>query len=253
MEREVNQVIQFLAQRDIVDLTPRCLQESYGISKADAMFVFGNDLILTMECAAVYFQRNIAKKLVICGGVGHSTKYLRNRAAQQNEFTPEEVKNLSEAEIYGEIAVRRYGISREKILLDTQSTNSGANAQNGLQLMRENHLVANHVIVIQDPILQKRAKASLEQQIGADAVISFAPFLPKVTKGITFAKQGKKLWKKGRFLELLLGEIPRLRDDQYGYGPKGKNFIPHVEIPKEIEEAFEKIRKVYRNENQRKL
>ena len=36
-------------------------------------------------------------------------------------------------------------------------------------------------------------------------------------------------------LELLFGEVIRLRDDENGYGPRGKGFIVHVEVPEEIE------------------
>ena len=41
-----------------------------------------------------------------------------------------------------------------------------------------------------------------------------------------------------RYIQLLMGEIPRLRDDHNGYGPKGKAFIAHVEIPESVEGAF---------------
>lgn len=36
---------------------------------------------------------------------------------------------------------------------------------------------------------------------------------------------------------LLWGEIPRLTDDADGYGPRGKNFIAHVDIPTEVRAA----------------
>lgn len=45
------------------------------------------------------------------------------------------------------------------------------------------------------------------------------------------------VWSVDRYISLLLGEIPRLRDDPSGYGPKGKGFIDHVDIPIEVEEA----------------
>jgi hypothetical protein len=44
-----------------------------------------------------------------------------------------------------------------------------------------------------------------------------------------------------RFLSLLLGEIPRLRDDENGYGPNGKRFIGHVEIPDDVLAAYERL------------
>jgi len=35
-----------------------------------------------------------------------------------------------------------------------------------------------------------------------------------------------------------MGEVPRLRDDEQGYGPRGRNFIVHVDFPAEIEAAW---------------
>lgn len=49
--------------------------------------------------------------------------------------------------------------------------------------------------------------------------------------------QQQGVWDVRRFISLLLGEIPRLRDDATGYGPQGKGFIDHVDIPAEVEEA----------------
>lgn len=48
-----------------------------------------------------------------------------------------------------------------------------------------------------------------------------------------------------RYVNLLMGEITRLTDDANGYGPLGKNFIAHVDIPEEVQHAFEELRKVY--------
>ena len=31
---------------------------------------------------------------------------------------------------------------------------------------------------------------------------------------------------------------PRLTDDAHGYGPRGKGFIAHVDIPPEVQRAF---------------
>ncbi|EXF73849.1 hypothetical protein CFIO01_12946 [Colletotrichum fioriniae PJ7] len=46
------------------------------------------------------------------------------------------------------------------------------------------------------------------------------------------------MWSIGRFVDLLMGEIPRLRDDGEGYGPKGKDFIVHVAIPESVDAAW---------------
>ena len=39
--------------------------------------------------------------------------------------------------------------------------------------------------------------------------------------------------------------IPRLTDDENGYGPNGKNFIAHVDIPETVKIAFEELKFVY--------
>jgi hypothetical protein len=52
------------------------------------------------------------------------------------------------------------------------------------------------------------------------------------------------LWDTRRFFDLLMGEIPRLRDDENGYGPRGRNFIVHVDIPEEVEIAWARLQKV---------
>ena len=42
-------------------------------------------------------------------------------------------------------------------------------------------------------------------------------------------------------LSLLTGEIRRLRDDEHGYGPRGKGFLPHVDIPEDVMDAWRHI------------
>jgi hypothetical protein len=45
-----------------------------------------------------------------------------------------------------------------------------------------------------------------------------------------------------RLCELLVGEVTRLKDDENGYGPKGKGFIGHVDVPVEVEAAANRVR-----------
>ena len=53
------------------------------------------------------------------------------------------------------------------------------------------------------------------------------------------------LQKQYGYVNLLMGEIPRLTDDENGYGPCGKNFIAHVDVPEEVRCAFEQLKTVY--------
>ncbi|KAG5796727.1 hypothetical protein H9Q69_004223 [Fusarium xylarioides] len=50
--------------------------------------------------------------------------------------------------------------------------------------------------------------------------------------------QNGGLWSMERLMSLLVGEIPRMRDNENGYGPRGKGSIVHVDIPQDVEDAW---------------
>lgn len=63
--------------------------------------------------------------------------------------------------------------------------------------------------------------------------------------GFVFEQMPWGMWEMERYLSLLLGEIPRLSDTPEGYGPRGKGFIAHVEIPPRVEQAFLALKEDY--------
>ena len=48
-----------------------------------------------------------------------------------------------------------------------------------------------------------------------------------------------------RHISLLMGEIPRLSDTPDGYGPRGKGYIAHVDIPPDVENAWRELEADY--------
>jgi hypothetical protein len=54
----------------------------------------------------------------------------------------------------------------------------------------------------------------------------------------------QELWTMDRFLGLIIGEIARLNDDVDGYGPKGKGFIGHVDIPENVLESWMRMKAI---------
>ena len=80
-----------------------------------------------------------------------------------------------------------------------------------------------------------------------EKIISYAPFIPQVGEGLVYKNTITFLWSRERFLDLLLGEIPRLKDDGNGYGPRGRGFIPHVDVPQEILETYDRVRGIIGN------
>ncbi len=51
------------------------------------------------------------------------------------------------------------------------------------------------------------------------------------------------MWDMDHYLSLLLGEIPRLRDDEEGYGPRGANYLAYIDIPQAVEESYQLVHK----------
>jgi hypothetical protein len=78
----------------------------------------------------------------------------------------------------------------------------------------------------------------------------FVPEMEAVDQELHYSRTevpGRELWRPERFFDLIMGEIPRLRDDEAGYGPMGKAFITHVDIPMEVEDAWQRLNKVLGN------
>ena len=80
-------------------------------------------------------------------------------------------------------------------------------------------------------------------------IINFAPYIASVkAEGDKLVFENSDItgmWSIKKYINLLMGEIPRLRDNEDGYGPKGKNFIASVNIPEEVLEAFDYLKKYY--------
>ncbi|WP_343250810.1 YdcF family protein [Diplocloster hominis] len=245
---DVNQVCRFLADRSVYNLSGREITYRYGIGKADVLMVFGNDLPAVALCGAKGLRDGLADWLVFCGGVGHSTMRLRKTVAANPEYgiSFKEISNASEAKIFQKIAVRVGGVDEKRILLEETSGNCSENGKNGLEVLRNAGITARSVILMQDPLMQRRSRASLEMFLTDEMrLISYAPFVPLVDENLCVRNRFSDLWPAGRFLELLLGEIPRLRDDRNGYGPAGKRFITHVDIPGEIEAAYQRLKEEF--------
>lgn len=229
--------VDFLGQRDVEELDAAALNYFQG-KPADAILVFGNDLPQVAETGCRAWKKGIGKKLIFCGGIGHSTEILKNRMREQARYRECEIHD-SEAELFAEIARKLYKVPQDEIRMDTLSSNCGQNAENARKLLEEEGIPMNRLVLMQDPLMQRRSCMSLKRAMPKTSkILSFAPFIPRFDECLTPIESAGGVWSRERFLELLLGEIRRLRDDENGYGPRGKNFIDHVDIPPEVEHAW---------------
>lgn len=198
----------------------------------DGLVLCGNSLPATATAAgrlAIHYHLPV---IIIAGGVGHATKYLRHALGIDNQ--------LSEAEIMATL-VRDTGY-QGAIRLDTASTNSGSNAVNARELAPVNW---QHVLLVQDPLLARRTALTFEQNW--DKHVRFTRYQPATLQltrldPLKFTTVQPNTWPTAYFTELLLGECQRLHDTPTGYGPRGRGFIAHVDVPACVVKAHQFLR-----------
>ena len=243
--RAINILGQFCGKRDVAELTPEQLQNKYGITQADVMVLFGGSIMCGGDILAKAMKEKIAKTYVIVGGAGHTTETLRIK--MHKEFPDIETDNLPEAQVFARYLRYQYGL--EPDFLECKSTNCGNNITNLLDLLKENGITYRSIILSQDATMQNRMEAGLKKYVGNDIqIINYAVYSAKVIEengSLVYEKTIWGMWDMERYISLLLGEVPRLSDDENGYGPNGKGFIAHVEIPIEVRNAFDELCKEY--------
>ncbi|MRS88811.1 YdcF family protein [Enterobacteriaceae bacterium RIT714] len=224
-------------------------QEERGAEQPiDAVILAGNAVIPTIDAACrVASEQRVP--LLISGGIGHSTTFLYAATTRHPRYNTVSTTGRAEAAILADIARTFWKIPDEQVLIEDQSTNCGENARFSRAMLKQHFPTAARVLVAQDPTMQRRTMATFARvcRDEPDAVhwISHPGLSPRMENsedGLVFHGGGEGLWPVERYLSLLLGELPRLRDDLNGYGPAGRDFIVHVDIPAEVDTAWQILR-----------
>ena len=221
----------FCGKRDITELSTKCLKDKYGIEQVDVMVLFGGSILCGGDILAQAMRNQIAKKYIIVGGAGHTTETLRQLV--HREYPQIVTENLPEAEVF------------------SRSSNCGNNIANLIALLEEKNITWKSIILCQDATMQHRMEAGLHKYASEKLIINYASYQAKVCyqeAELQYQIQIHGMWKIDRYINLLMGEIPRLTDNAEGYGPNGKKFICHVDIPENVREAFELLKTVYGEE-----
>ncbi|MCI1209516.1 MAG: YdcF family protein [Treponema sp.] len=241
----INILGRFCGMRDVPLLTKENLQDIYGIDRADVLILFGGSILCGGEVAATAMKAGAADKFMICGGVGHTTETLRQKI---HEACPNiETAGKTEAELFSDYIDKTFGIKAD--LLERESTNCGNNVEFSLDLIRRTIGRVKNSIIIQDATMQRRMDAGFRNYAGSGMrIINFAAYEATViVKNGTpaYKEEIPGMWDINRYCTLLMGEIPRLTDNETGYGPAGRKFIAHVTIPPEVQRAFDYLHTHY--------
>lgn len=216
--------------------------------QSDTLLIAGNSLPELILSAAQFCDTTLSiRRVVFVGGIGHGTAPLiANCRKRYPELVRSEWENLSEAEITQEVFTQY--CSRElDLLLEKKSTNTGENARFSYE--RFDHDRPKSFWLVQDPLVQKRTHVTFSKEWGLP-LAAIQPLFLEQPKLIAFDTrphfenaQMNSWWTPDYFLSLVLGEIRRLNDDSEGYGPKGANFIPHVDVPQAVLESYRRCQK----------
>ena len=234
----------FLGKRDIPELSRKALETKYGFSQADVMVLFGGSILCGGDVLAEAMKNEIAKKYIIVGGAGHTTEALRQKMHQA--FPNIETDGLPEADVFEQYLEKRYGLHAD--YLERKSTNCGNNITYLKKLINEEGIACRTMILSQDATMQYRMDASVKKYMLGIQVINYAVYDAKVVVRngeLTYEKEIWGMWDIDRYLTLLLGDVQRLSDNEDGYGPEGKGYIVHVDIPDEVEKAFMDLKKEF--------
>lgn len=219
------------------------------IDDVQLIILAGNAIIPEIEGAmALARQRGIP--LLLSGGEGHSTDLLRAALAGDRRYQDIAKRAGGEGDLLQAMATANVGLAPEQVMNENRSRNCGENALFSLNFLKKAGKVPAKYVLVQDPLMQRRTKATYLhqwQQQGVQAeCLSWPVFTPELASVesrliITGAPGSGGIWSLDRYLSMILGEMTRLKDDANGYGPNGKGFIGAVEMPNAVESAWRRL------------
>lgn len=242
----LNTLASYLGPRDFDQINQSNLYTHQGIRQADIFAFFGGSILEGINVLAQAMNNQIAKHYIIIGGAGHTTPALvkEARKAFPNLTVP---NNTTEAQLFNQILQDQYGLSAD--FLETKSTNCGNNISYLLDLIAAENLECQSIILCQDASMQRRMGATLAKQAPHIKAIHYAAYeVEFISQDETISLQPQNslgMWSAQDYIRLLMGEIPRLQDKPDGYGPRGKNYLVHVDIPDQVQEAFDILLPTY--------
>jgi uncharacterized SAM-binding protein YcdF (DUF218 family) len=224
-----------------------------NVGDVDLLLIMGGSVLSTLELAAAK-RKSMSpnSKLLVVGGIGHSTPYLYTAAAQYLNQPESDFQAQPESHVM-RIVLTTLGVPVDAIVVEDQSANCGENAEFAApyidKLLSSEHTGTRRPVVglLQDPPMQRRALLTCSKRLRQYYAKAGDGRVPPLVVALTPANDESRLpYAHDRYISLLLGEIPRLGNDSHGYGPKGKGFLDaDSPLPQEVKEAFKRVREAH--------
>jgi uncharacterized SAM-binding protein YcdF (DUF218 family) len=191
-------------------------QLGHELAPADAILVLcSHDTIVAERGAELYLQ-GLAPLLIVSGGRGAITARLWDEP---------------EAEVFARVAAAK-GVPRDRMLLETRSTNTGENVRLTRELLAARQLDPGRFILVQKPYMERRAfatfrKAWPEKHVQVTSPrVGFREYIARYAHGSLTA---------GEVVSIMVGDLQRI----HLYPARG--FQIAQEIPPGVWAAFENL------------
>ena len=187
------------------------------IEKSDAIFTLCSLDTRVAERAAQLYLDGLGDYIIFSGALGKLTK---------DSFTK------PEAEVFADIALAMH-VSKEKILIENRSTNTGENIQFTYALLREKGLSPKSLILVQKPYMERRTYATFKKQWpdSETRIIVTSPQIP-------YERYFNDTNPKRLVLNIMVGDLQRIKE----YPKMG--FQIQQAIPTYVWTAYEKLVKL---------
>lgn len=182
----------------------------HELCPVDAIFAFGSNETRIAERAVELYHQKYAPYIIFSGAGGKESYLLKE-----------------EAEVFADIAIAN-GVPKERIIKESQSTNTGENILFTRKLLQEKGLHFNSFILVHKPYVERRVYATFRKQWSeADCIVT--------SPSVTFEMYTIERQYENRWIDVLVGNLYRIKE----YPAKGFQ-IPQ-DISQEVLIAYEEL------------
>ncbi len=182
---------------------------NHELWRSDCILVLGSNDLRVPEYAARLFLDGWAPLLIFSGGLGNFTKGIWDE--------PEAIK-------FAKIALEM-GVPENRVIIESESTNTGENLLFTQQLLQEKEIDLASVILVQKPFMERRAYASIKKKWPEKEVVVTSPPIP-------FNEYPSPQFPMSDLINAMVGDFQRIL-----IYPKLGYQIPQ-EIPQEILDVY---------------
>lgn len=189
---------------------------NHELERADAILVLCSHDTAVAERGAQLFNEGWAPLLIFSGGAGAITRRMWEEP---------------EAEVFARVAVEM-GVPAEKIIVETESTNTGENVLFTRRLLEARNLSPQQFILVQKPYMERRAYATFRKFWAEKEVVVTSP---QASLDEYVARYSNREITAEQVVGIMVGDLQRIKL----YPEKG--FQIFQEIPADVWAAYEEL------------